>query len=429
MLPRAAPPAQAAPPAPIRRRRLPSLDLALCALGVLAGTGAAVVHPAGARAAAAQDWSPFVLVAGLLMVGLAADADGLFAAAGALLSRLARHDATLLLGTVALVAAVTAVLNLDTAVAFVTPVLVHATARRRHTRPAIVAASVLVANAASLLLPGANLTNLIVLGHGSLTGSRFASAVAPASLTAVGFTTVALAVALAIGIRHRPTGPSDATAPSSPSDATAPSSPSDATAPSSPSDATAPSSPARPAVRLGAGAGAVAAVAVLVLVLRSPAVPVLGVGLAASAAVVLRHHVRPAGVVAAVGPASLTGLFGVAVALGTVGRAWAGLHQLLDHLGRAPTAALAAGVAVAVNNLPAASLLSARTVAHPLALLVGLNVGPNLAVTGSLSWLLWARAVRHAGTKPPTRTAMGIGGVSAPLAIAAAVAVLALTGH
>lgn len=411
MLPRAAPPAQAAPPAPIRRRRLPSLDLALCALGVLAGTGAAVVHPAGARAAAAQDWSPFVLVAGLLMVGLAADADGLFAAAGALLSRLARHDATLLLGTVALVAAVTAVLNLDTAVAFVTPVLVHATARRRHTRPAIVAASVLVANAASLLLPGANLTNLIVLGHGSLTGSRFASAVAPASLTAVGFTTVALAVALAIGIRHRPTGPSDATAPSNPSDATAP------------------SSPARPAVRLGAGAGAVAAVAVLVLVLRSPAVPVLGVGLAASAAVVLRHHVRPAGVVAAVGPASLTGLFGVAVALGTVGRAWAGLHQLLDHLGRAPTAALAAGVAVAVNNLPAASLLSARTVAHPLALLVGLNVGPNLAVTGSLSWLLWARAVRHAGTKPPTRTAMGIGGVSAPLAIAAAVAVLALTGH
>lgn len=45
----------------------------LCCLGVAAALAAAAVRPAGARLAAAQDWSPFVLVAGLLLVGLVAD--------------------------------------------------------------------------------------------------------------------------------------------------------------------------------------------------------------------------------------------------------------------------------------------------------------------------------------------------------------------
>jgi Na+/H+ antiporter NhaD/arsenite permease-like protein len=45
-----------------------------------------------------------------------------------------------------------------------------------------------------------------------------------------------------------------------------------------------------------------------------------------------------------------------------------------------------------LNNLPAASLLAARAVSHPFSLLAGLNLGPNLCVTGSLAWLLWLRA-------------------------------------
>ena len=57
----------------------------------------------------------------------------------------------------------TAVLNLDTAVAFLTPVLVVAARRRGRTRPFLYLA-VFLANGASLLLPGSNLTNLIVLG-------------------------------------------------------------------------------------------------------------------------------------------------------------------------------------------------------------------------------------------------------------------------
>ena len=44
---------------------------------------------------------------------------------------------------------------------------------------------------------------------------------------------------------------------------------------------------------------------------------------------------------------------------------------------------------VVLNNLPAASLLAAQAPSHPLFLVVGLNLGPNLYVTGSLAWLLW----------------------------------------
>jgi arsenical pump membrane protein len=58
---------------------------------------------------------------------------------------------------------------------------------------------------------------------------------------------------------------------------------------------------------------------------------------------------------------------------------------LLSHLNSAASAALAAGTAVLVNNLPAAALLAARVPPRPDALLVGLNLGPNLFMTGSLA--------------------------------------------
>ena len=84
------------------------------------------MHDADAiRAAATQAWPAFALVTGLLLVGVVAERDGLFAAAGARLSRLPLGPRTLLVAALALVALVTAVLNLDTSVFFLTPVLLH----------------------------------------------------------------------------------------------------------------------------------------------------------------------------------------------------------------------------------------------------------------------------------------------------------------
>src|SRR5690242_13599571 len=113
--------------------------------------------------AAGQSWPPFVLVFGLLLVGRAAADEGLFEALGARLARARLGSRGLLLALLALVAVVTAVLNLDTAVVFLTPVLVHAARAREVDERPFLYGSVFMANAGSLLLPGSNLTNLLVL--------------------------------------------------------------------------------------------------------------------------------------------------------------------------------------------------------------------------------------------------------------------------
>src|ERR1700679_3773116 len=94
----------------------------LALVGVLAAGVALVGSPHAARAAAGQTWTPFVLVAGLLLIGLVAERDGLFEAAGSVLARMTRHGVGLCLGAGALVIVVTAGLNLDRPVVFVTAV-------------------------------------------------------------------------------------------------------------------------------------------------------------------------------------------------------------------------------------------------------------------------------------------------------------------
>ena len=124
----------------------------------------------------------------------------------------------------------------------------------------------------------------------------------------------------------------------------------------------------------------------------------------------------------------LVGLFGVAVALGTLGRVWSGPATLMSHLDLWGTAVVAAASSVLLNNLPAASLFAARVPAHPFAMLVGLNLGPNLFVTGSLAWFLWLRAARTAGARPSIAKASRLGAVAVPLSMAAALGALVLTG-
>lgn len=179
---------------------------------------------------------------------------------------------------------------------------------------------------------------------------------------------------------------------------------------------------------LGLGLIAVLAVTLLVLLLRSAAAPVAAVGVLA----VLIRSVRgkgqrrdPLGVL---GPPVLIGLFGVAIALGTLGRSWAGPETLLSHLDAWGTATVAALSSVLMNNLPAASLLAARVPPRPFALLVGLNIGPNLFVTGSLAWFLWLRAARSVSAQPSIAKATRLGVVAVPLSMAAALGVLAMSG-
>src|SRR5262245_13753686 len=131
-------------------------------------------------AAARQAWPPFVLVVGLLLIGAVAAEEGLFEAVGAFLSRARLRPSTLLLALLVLVAVVTAVLNLDTAVVFLPPVLVHTARERRLDERPFLYGSVFMANAGSLLLPGSNLTNLLVLRSDPQGGAGFAVRMLPA---------------------------------------------------------------------------------------------------------------------------------------------------------------------------------------------------------------------------------------------------------
>jgi arsenical pump membrane protein len=379
------------------RRTAPTrpFEWGLAAAGVATLLAAVAAAPHDARAAAAQDWPPFVLVAGLLLVGLVADEDGLFAAGGRALARLSPNGLVLYLGTVVLVVSVTTLLNLDTSVTFLTPVLVYAARSRGEGEAPLIYACLLLSNAGSLMLPGSNLTNLIVLGHLHLSGGAFFAHMALAALAAAAVT------ALVVGVAHQ-------------------------------RDLRTTITPHRGHERpvLGVGAVAVVAVTVLVVGLHSPAIPVAVVGVAAVLLRSLRREstTSAGSAVRILGVPVLVGLFGLAVALGTLGRSWSGPATLLSHLDAWGTAFVAAVTSVLVNNLPAASLLAARQPPHPFELLVGLNVGPNVFVTGSLAWVLWLRSARGAGGRPDVKRASLLGLASAPLAIAAAVGVLVLGG-
>lgn len=370
-----------------------SLSWLLAVVGLVGLIAAALSHPTAARSAAAQDWPPFVLVAGLLLIGLVADDDGLFAAAGHRLARGAPSGIMLFCGATVMIGVVTALLNLDTSVAFLTPVLIYATRSRGEGEAPLLYGCLLLSNAGSLFLPGSNLTNLIVLGHLHLSGGQFL-----AHMWAAGLASLIVTAAVVGGIEHRSlrVRVEDPT----------------------PAD--------RP--ELGLGLVAVLAATVLVVVLHNAAIPVAAIGLGVVMARILKGKESLRHATDVLGVPVLAGLFGVAVALGTLGRVWSGPADLLSHLDRWGTAVVAAGSSVLVNNLPAASLLAARRPEHPFSLLVGLNLGPNLFVTGSLAWFLWLRAARSAGSEPSIAKASRLGVVAVPLSMAAALGALTLSG-
>src|SRR5262249_52915794 len=138
--------------------------------------------------------------------------------------------------------------------------------------------SVFMANAASLLLPGSNLTNLLVLSGDPQSGVAFATRMLPAWIAACGVTAAFLALAFPHG--------EGAMAPRG-----------------------------VPALRIGVGALSILAAAALVVTLRNPALPVLAVGMAAVALRRMRPRIdAPVFVLVSV----------VAVTLGTAARLWSG---------------------------------------------------------------------------------------------------------
>ncbi len=165
---------------------------------------------------------------------------------------------------------------------------------------------------------------------------------------------------------------------------------------------------------------------ILTVALSSPALPVAGLGLVLMTIRLVQRRQDVHAAVEVLGGPVLIGLYGLAVAMGTLGRVWTYPSHELARSGGVATAVIAALAAVLLNNLPAASLLAAHHTNHPAQLLVGLNVGPNLFVTGSLAWFLWFRVAKSNGANPSLWRATRLGLVLAPLAMAVALVCLAV---
>jgi arsenical pump membrane protein len=79
---------------------------------------------------------------------------------------------------------------------------------------------------------------------------------------------------------------------------------------------------------------------------------------------------------------------------------------------------LAAVLANLLNNVPALLLLlPAAAAAGPetvLAVLIGVNAGPNLTYTGSLATLLWRNALRDRGEEPSHGEFHRLGAITVP---------------
>jgi len=126
------------------------------------------------------------------------------------------------------------------------------------------------------------------------------------------------------------------------------------------------------------------------------------------------------------------------LALGLVVKAVSlhGLSSLVVHLVPNGTslgslllvAAVAAVLANLINNLPAVLLLlPAAAAAGPgvvLAVLIGVNAGPNLTYVGSLATLLWRRVLRKRGEELPASEFLRLGVVTVPPVLLASILAL-----
>ena len=338
-------------------------------------------------------WSPFVLVAGLLLIGHVAASEGLFQLVGAWCARAPGGAVALFISTMIVVAVVTAVLNLDTSVVFMTPVAIQAARSKGTDETAFVFGTIFVSNSASLLLLGSNLTNLLVFSNRGISGATFVLHMVVPWLAS---TTVTIAVVLAWrwralrGARHHP-------------------------------------SSLRARFEAGPGLFGAAFAVVAMVALSRPALWVLGAGvLCEGVGPLARRRSTVFETLKAASPVTLLVLFVVAVGFSSIARATSVSATLFVHANVPATVAIATLSSLVINNLPSASLFAAHAIAHPFALLLGLDVGPNCAVTGALSSLLWIRIARRHDIKPSLRTYSAIGSIVAALAMTTAACTLVL---
>jgi arsenical pump membrane protein len=292
---------------------------------------------------------------------------------------------------------VTAVLSLDATVVLLTPV-VFATAARLGVRakPHVYGCTHL-ANSASLLLPVSNLTNLLAFAVCGLSFTRFAGLMALPWLAAI-------ATEYLVFRRFFRTDLNAA-----------------------PAAAVAAGPAPVPAFTLGVLAATLAGFAVSSLAGINPAWAAAAGATVLAVRALARGDTSPAAIWRAADVPFLAFVLalGIVVAAVTQNGLGAALQRMIPVGTSLPallgTAALAAAAANVINNLPAVLvLLPLAAPAGPaavLAVLLGVNIGPNLTYAGSLATLLWRRVLRQHDAEPDLGEFTRLGLLTVPAAL------------
>lgn len=381
-----------------RPRGWPEAVAAVPAAAVLIAVGAISPHQAAAQVSGLARVVAFL--GAVLMLAKLCDDEGLFEAAGAAMARASSGSHGLLRQVFVISATITAVLSLDATVVLLTPVVLATVRQLRTPTPPYAYATAHLANTASLLLPVSNLTNLLVYRGANISFTKFTLLMTLPWLSAIATVYLVFRLFFARDLQVQP-DPEHAAQP-----------------------------PRPPVFVLAVVALTLAGFAVAEWLDIAPAWAALA-GASVLAVRSLRHRRTTVGEI--ITSANIPFLVFV-LALGIVVEAVM-LNGMTDKMsalvpkgsGLAALlgiAALAAVLANVVNNLPATlvlvPLVAASGPAAVLAVLIGVNIGPNLTYVGSLSNLLWRRVLRQyqvqAGAGEYTR--LGLCTVPAALVVA-----------
>ena len=345
-------------------------------------------------------------LAAMLLIADGCRREGLFDAMGAVMAGGSQGSPQRLLAFVFLIAAgITAALSLDATIVLLTPVVFATAARIRTSAKPQVYACAHLANSASLLLPVSNLTNLLAFHASHLSFPRFAALMVLPTIAAVAVEWVVFKRFFAADL----TRPRHAAA-----------------------------QPARPELPRFA-------VSVLVFTLAgfalSSLVGIQPVWFAAAGAAAItvpalaRRTATPVALARAAEPGFLIFVLGLGVIVQAARASGldTAVHAVLPTGDSLPDllaiAAISAVFANLVNNLPATLMLipvaAAAGGAGPvLAVLIGVNIGPNLTYVGSLATLLWRRVLRAEDTDVELGEFLRLGALTVPASLVAAAVLL-----
>lgn len=358
----------------------------------------------------------YLFLAGMMLLAEAARREGLFDWLAAAAALHARGSATRLFTLVFVVGTiVTAFLSNDATAVVLTPAVASVARAARAEKPLpYLLVCAFIANAASFVLPISNPANLVVYASAMPPLADWLRHFALPSLLAILATYVALRLTQAGALRQAIAAQVETPA-------------------------------LTPGGRLAAAGIALTAVVLMAASARGwrLGLPTCLAGVATAAAILAQGRRAPWGMVRHISWGVLPLVAGLFVLVEGLDRS--GATALLSAALRATAgwsehdAALASGtlvalVANAVNNLPA-GLIAAAAIhgaqVPPLvtrATLVGVDLGPNLSVTGSLATILWLAALRREGLHVGGGAFLRLGLVVMPPALILALAALLLGG-